>query len=418
VTAPVTVASSAGPRRALRGGAALVAHAVPPSLSALAPLAVLPAVSTTSGPTGWAALALGMSLGGAVAVVAELGWCVTGPQQVAREPRHATALLASSLATRALALLLLMPAAVVLASSLGEEHHGASAWAAAGAALSALSPAWFLTGHGRPWTLVLLETVPRCVALGAAALVILAGGPLEAYGQALAASAVVTCFAAGLVARIGSRDLVHAVRTCGPVLRSQSVTALGRAASVVSTTLPATALTLVAPGAVPAFAAADRLTRAGLSVLAAVPARAQRWLGVATPRDRRRRCLVLMVGNAVLGAGAGTCAALLLSVVVDVLFVGTVDVPLPLAVAEGALVAVICTSRAAGLALVAVGEAASITTASCAAAVVAVIAVPTGGALAGAAGAALGVLLAETVALVVQVRRWHRVAAARPEIAP
>ncbi|WFR68066.1 hypothetical protein P9139_06980 [Curtobacterium flaccumfaciens] len=78
------------------------------------------------GAKGWTAMALALSVGGAAAIIAELGWGVTGPQRLGREPDRAGRLFADSLASRLVAVTVLLPVAVLVTVLLAPAHHGAA----------------------------------------------------------------------------------------------------------------------------------------------------------------------------------------------------------------------------------------------------------------------------------------------------
>lgn len=156
----------------------LLLYGASPVVVALAPFAVVPAVTTRFGADGWAVCAVALSVGAAVAVVAELGWVVVGPQRVSRDPRRHAEIHHDALASRLVALVVLAPVAVVAVTLLVDEHRGAAVLLTLGVAAGALSPTWLFVGLGRPGLTLLCEALPRVVLALAAAGVIALGGPL------------------------------------------------------------------------------------------------------------------------------------------------------------------------------------------------------------------------------------------------
>lgn len=374
-----------------------------PLLAAVSPLLVIPAVTAEFGAAGWTVMALALSVGGAAAVVAELGWGVTGPQRLGREPGRAGQLFAESLASRLAAVAVLLPVAVLVTVLLSPAHQIAAGLLAAAVTLSALSPAWFLIGRGQSWVLVAIDALPRCLAAAVAAIAIVLGAPLVAHGAALLLAAVVTWLLAGRLP-----DAVHlpgaaAFRAAPRVAREQSTLMVARAVSTAYTTLPAAVLGVVAPGTVPAFAAVDRLARMGLAVVAAVPSQMQRWLGHEDASVRAVRIPRALALNAALGVIAGTVVVLVMPTATDLLFNGVVRTDGALVAAAATLVAVVCPSRGAGLVLVAVDRAPSITTAVLVSAPVGIAALAAGALAWGAAGGMAGLAVAEALGLAVQL---------------
>jgi len=391
--------------RRVRQVVRMLLHLAVPSVGAAAPLAVVPAVTATSGAAGWAAVAVGTSIGVAGAVVAELGWSIVGPQAVAREA-SATArslIFTTVLASRLAAVTVVLPVAVVVTSLTAGEHRAAAALVTAGVVLGALSPAWWFIGRGRPGLLLCCETLPRVVALLGAALALTLGAPLGAYGIALVASAVVSFVLAPRLDPDLRLPRLHDYRRVPAALREQGVLVLGRAVTTSYKSLPAALLGAAAPGAVAVFAAVDRPARLGLQVLMSVPDRLQTWVAVPDEATSRRRTRTSFVVNGLLGLGAGAVFAVALPLVAPVLFAGAVTVPTPTVLWGAALVAVICTSRGAGLALVTARRAGHTTSAAAAAALVGVPGVILLGRVHGADGALAALVAAEAVGALVQV---------------
>ena len=401
----------------------LALHLLVPALGAAAPLAVIPAITSTHGASGWAAVAVGLSVGIATAVVAELGWSIVGPQRVARATRPPGELFATASASKLVATAVLLPVAAAVTLAVVDEHRPAAALVSVGVALGALSPAWYFIGLGRPLLVLVAETSPRVLVSLVSAVAIAAGAPLEVYGAGMVLAAVVTF---GVAPRLGGARLPGAddFRAVPAVVRSQLVLVLGRGVATTYKSLPVALLGAVSPGSVAGFAAVDRPLRMGLQVVSAIPDRLQTWVGVPSAELAHRRSLVSLGLNAGLGLVVGVGFALSMPAVAVVLFTGAVPVSPDLAVAGGVLIAVICTSRGAGLALVSAGRHAQTTTASIASAVVGVPGVLVLGAHHGALGAVSALVSAEAVGLVVQLvvlarsRRASSVPAVEPAAEP
>lgn len=380
----------------------LLLYGASPVVVALAPFAVVPAVTTRFGADGWAVCAVALSVGAAVAVVAELGWVVVGPQRVARDPQRHAEIHHDALASRLVALAVLAPVAVVTVTLLVDEHRGAAVLLTLGVAGGALSPTWLFVGLGRPGLTLLCEALPRVVLALAAAGVIALGGPLEAYGLASLLAVVVTLVATARAAGVRVAPARERLLAVPSIVRGQLVVTAGRGVTALYKTLPAALLQAVAPGSVAAFAAVDRLARAGLGIVAVVPQRLQVWVGSPDETVAARRTVASLVLNAGLAAASAVTVLTAMPPVVAVVFTGAVTVEGSAVVATALLVALTCQSRAFGLALVTLDAVRTTTTAATAAAMVGVTGVLWGGAVGGATGALAGLATAEAVAIGVQ----------------
>ncbi|ROS47973.1 hypothetical protein [Frigoribacterium sp. PhB24] len=380
----------------------LALHLLVPALAAAAPLAVIPAVTSTQGASGWSAVAVGLSVGVATSVVAELGWGIVGPQRVARGTRPPGDLFATALASKIVATAVLLPVAAVVTAVVADEHRPAAVLVSVGVALGALSPTWYFIGLGRPLLVLVAETGPRVVVSVASAVAIRAGAPLEVYGAGMVLAAAVTFVVAP---RLGGARLPATgdFRAVGAVVSSQLVLVLGRGVATTYKSLPVAVLGTVSPGSVAAFAAVDRPLRMGLQVVSAIPDRLQTWVGVPSAELARRRSTISLSLNVGLGLVVGLGFATCMPAVADVLFTGAVPVSPDLAVTGGLLVGVICASRGAGLALVSAERHAHTTTASICSALVGVPGTLVLGARLGALGALSALVVAEAVGLVVQL---------------
>lgn len=380
-----------------------------PAAGALSPLLVIPAVSTTFGASGWAVMAIGQSIGGAAAVVGELGWGVVGPQQLPRlGQRRRLRLYRISLASRLLSAVPLALMAGLLAALLVPGGRLEAAMLAAGTALSALSPTWYFIGTNRPLRILSSESLPKILTALVSGIMIYAGVGTIIFG-------VLTIFQVGLTLCLASRGIegptwprAAEFREAPTAMRRQLVIMLGRSVSVIYTYLPTSIAALVAPSAVPAFAAVDRLMRMSLAVLSGIPSRLQSWLGSVSDDGAARRRTRTIQLNLVLGVVCGSGFAVLASWVANIVFAGEVSLSPELSWAAGMLLAVICSSRGIGLVLVSVGGANSITTAIIPSAITGVVMLFPLATGAGAIGVVGAGICAELVGLTIQYVLYRR----------
>lgn len=391
----------------MKGVRRLAGFILLPIIAAVSPLLALPAVTSQFGAEGWAAIALGQSLGGAAAVIVELGWALNGPQRVARAGlRSRKKLLAIALSTKAAALAPMSAVAAVGASLLTASYSFEAALMAVGAAAVGLTSTWFFIGTSSPTRIALADTFPKVTTISVAAVVISTGGPLWAYGAAVLLSSLASPVISALLVGLSRTDM----RGIGPrrlvwFLRAQLMALSGRAVSALYIALPITLVGLAAPGSVALFATVERLQRMGLSVLQAVPNFLQAWVGRGVDQSERlRRARQSVLINVGLGLSAGLGFAILAPPVSRVLFSGVTDIPIELSVLGGLLIAVVCVSRATGnILLVALRDIRSIVRSAIAGAVVGVPLIVSLAAIWGPAGGLIGEIVAECTVLLVQV---------------
>ncbi|WP_230671379.1 hypothetical protein [Rathayibacter sp. Leaf248] len=259
------------------------------------------------------------------------------------------------------------------------------------------------------------DAIPRVIAVVVASLLMLSGLGLWVYG---AVALILPGVAAPLLGlqRTGVRfaDFQRlSVGRLARTVRSQLAALSGRALSAVYIALPVALVSIVAPGAVSVFAAAERLQRMYLTVLIAVPNLMQSWVGGASTADERlaraRRGILLNAGFGLVAGGIFTAIAPFAS---SLIFSGVATIPWQVAALCGAMIFVVCTSRATGnLALVALRRIDVIAYSALAGTIVGVPSILGFSSLLGPAGAVLGELLAEATVLAVQlsgVARGHR----------
>jgi O-antigen/teichoic acid export membrane protein len=373
-----------------------------PAVSAAAPLAVIPAVTSRYGANAWASVAIALSVGNAAAVLAELGWGVVGPQRVARERRRQRSIFMEALASKLIGLIILAPTAAGITYFIASGDALAAAALAFATVLGALSPAWYFIGLGRPMTVLAVDTLPRVAFAVSAAVIISSGGPLVAYGLCMLAAAVVGYLLTALLAKTPILPTLRRFRQAPKTIRRQLVIVVGRGISTLYTALPTAFLGVVSPFSVATFSAVDRPMRMGLTIIAAVPNRLQSWIGTPDLTLTRKRSQQSLKINGLLGAVAGGVFAIITPTVAEWLFTGTISVSYLTSSIGGLLVFVICTSRGFGLALVAAGRANQITSAIIAAAVVGTVALLVLGYIWGTNGALVALVIAECVGLAVQ----------------
>ncbi len=386
------------------------AYILIPILAAVSPLLVLPAITANHGASAWASVAIGQSIGTALATVVELGWGLNGPQRVARTSgRSSLRWLTLSLQTKMVALVPASIVAVVAAASLAPSDSLTSSLVACAMTTSALTATWFFLGKGAPWLILATDGLPRLACLGLSAMFLVMGAPLVTYPLLglLLPSAVAPCLALYIAARSApkSTKLWWRSRAVISALKLQSTALFARAASAVYIALPITLVSIASPASVAAFAAGERLMRMGLAAVAVVPNAMQAWVGA--PADRQSkwsRAKRAMAANAALGFIAAMVFGLAAPWAITWVFSGVVALDTISVWLFALAIFIICTSRGTGgIGLVALTRVRAIAISAAAGATVGVPAILVGAAWGGVPGAVAGEIIAELTVLAVQV---------------
>lgn len=397
-------------RAFLRRSRSLLLFMIIPGAASISPLLTYPALTASFGAQGFAAIAIGQSVGLTTAVVCDLGWAVIGPQMAARGERISE-IHRASIATRLLVLALGVPVAAVAAYYLAQDFRIASAATAISMSLSALSPIWLLTGLNKPGLILTIDSMPRILLNGVAAAVLWAGGPLVVFALANGACVLISLPLASKLGRFGvwpSRSDFHAAPA---LIREHLALTAGRSVTVVYTTLLTAVTSALAPGAVALYAGTDRILRMGLSVLAGFPSRLQSWLGFAEGAELRRRIRLVILANTALGVAAAVIFVAAVGPASRILFRDVIAIPLPTALIGGGIALSVCASRGLGLCLVAARRPNAIARAGGFAAAVGIVAAVSAIPVWGANGGLTAALTAELVGILVQALalKGHRV---------
>lgn len=378
-----------------------------PFLSAVTPFLALPAITSTYGVSGWATVAIAQAAGTFAGLLVELGWGVTGPQRVARmNGKTAASLYRQSVTTKLTVFCVIASPIFFVAHALSPEFKAAGGAIAVATAALGLSPAWFYIGKGRPLRILLFESIPRLIAVAIAAVAIYRNAPIVTYAVGLVASVLVSLLLTAVAGGLGWFQWAGSLAA----MRSQSIVIVGRVIGGAYTSLPTVLLSFVHPNSVPLYAAADRLARMGLSVLAGVPARLQSWIGHESAIVRSQRAKKSLGYNAALGLFSGLTFFVLAPWATRILLSDSVSMNYATSALGGLLVLAVCTSRGFGLSMVSAGRANQLTFAIVLSALVSIPLIFTLGAEFGANGGLLAVLMAEITGIAIQaiivIRRW------------
>lgn len=381
----------------------MVLYLMIPAAGMFSPLLVIPAITSRFGSAGWTGMALAQSLGGSIGIAMEMGWGISGPQLVAGlNEKGRLEQYRLSITSRGLMMPLAVAAAATATALLVHEYVVPAAILAGAAATSAMTPAWYFLGIGQPLAILWSESVPKVLIASVSAAVIWLGGPYVTYSLLMCLTLPIALIVGGNLAGPDSWPKRSDWLAAPGVIRQQLVMGSGRAIQVIYSGLPVTFVQIAAPEATAVFAATERLTRMTLSVLFALPARLQNWIGSAEPAQRTHRIRVSVRLCAAMGLTAGVAYALLAPTVSRVIFTGAADLPYSVAAASGVLLGLLCVSVGLGLAMVATGQSNAITIAVIPSAIIAIGTIGVMAAWGGPVGAVLAEIAAEAAGTAMQ----------------
>jgi O-antigen/teichoic acid export membrane protein len=408
-----------------RGGARplirrILAFAGVPFLALLAPFLFLPVLARLAGVDAWVAIALGQSVGGFAALVGGLGYSTLAPPQVAvADADRRRRMLATSLHVRAPVWLVTGGIAAVVAALLAPAtHRPEAAVMAVAMSLAALAPTWYWIGVGRALPIVWTEVLPRMVATLAATAILLAGGAVIWYPVLLivamiAGPAVVYLRLAGPeLARVDREDARVVLRTNPPAVIAET------AAGAYNSLAVALVAGVTPVGQAARYVSGDKSYRIGQYAVSALGNALQGWVAeVSAQRSalaRRLRIAVLL--HVALGLVGLITFALIGPALTALLFGPEVAIDELTALGFGVAAVGIALGTACGrIGLITLGARNAFAACVVAASAIGITGLLVGGALAGAAGAAWGLGIAELASGLTQgivlLGIWRRLAA-------
>ncbi|HTL41893.1 MAG TPA: polysaccharide biosynthesis protein [Pseudolysinimonas sp.] len=408
----MTGASASASRLARR----ILAFAVVPFLSLLAPFLFLPVLARLAGADPWVAIALGQSVGGFAALVAGLGYPTLAPPRIAAsDEARRRRILATSLHVRLPVWLVAAMAAGVVAAVLApSSHRPEAAVMATGMSLAGLAPTWYWIGVGRALPILWFEVLPRMAATLVAAGILLAGGdvlwyPILLIVAMIAGHAVVYLREAGAeLTRVDRSDAMMILRTHPPGVIAESAAGAYNALAVAL-------VTGVSPVVEAAqYISGDKSYRIGQYSVSALGNALQGWVAETVDRAQLARRLRIAVAlHAGVGALGFLTFALLGPLLTRVLFGSEVAIDELAAVGFGLATLGIAIGTGCGrIGLVTLDARTAFMVCVLVASAFGVVALLAGGAVWGATGAAWGLGITEvasgTVQGIVLLAVWRR----------
>ncbi len=378
-----------------------------PLLSLLAPFLLLPIIARLGGVEGWAAIAIGQSFGAFAAIAVTFGWTLVGPAKVAGASESLRRLhYGDSMISRLLILTIVVPLASAATLALAPESHRFDALAMAVAmAIGSLSPAWYAIGVGRPGWIAQFDVVPRLVAVGVSAALLLYTGWIILYPICLIFATIIgTGIFSFRIGQLHLRKGTEIARVLGQMWADRTGALTVITAGAYSAT-PVALLSLVAPaGSVAIFASAEKLYKLSLFSVQSLGGAFQGWVAEDAPTHVTRRMHFSLLSHTLLGLSGGSGIALLGEPITRLLFGEAVAADPMTSLYYGlAFMAVSINTSTGRHILVPLGQLRSVLVSTLVGAVVGVSSMIVLGTIYGGPGGAAGLAAGEIAVCVVQI---------------
>lgn len=300
------------------------------AVNALASLLTIPFIIRFAGEGQWAAIAVGQSLGSILSVFSLLGWSLTGPSDVARAnglQRGSIYLESIHIRTGAAAILIML--ALIVSQFIGSLNPTATWLASCSMITQGVGATWFYVGEGRPLRLLLFDTLPRALGVGAATICVglTASAVLYSLIVFITTTVAVVLTSIDILNRYlrGQKASVEFSVT-GVLSRQRHAIATG-ALTATYQSAPILIVQLLAPQIVPLFALLDKLRMQALTAYRPIAQAFQGWVPAAISiQNVEQRARVVIRVSSVLALAGGILTALLLPYLVSILSVGRLEV--------------------------------------------------------------------------------------------
>lgn len=333
------------------------------------------------------------------------GWGITGPTQVAVADTAGRArFYVESLKARSLLFVPGTSLAVFLTFTLAHHNKIEAATAAITFTTTGLAAGWFFTGAARPYSFLLLDTLPRVLGTVAGGIALFFGAPLIAFPAlqflGVAVGVVVSSLeiSKGLHCRGDSRRSVRSIF----MGQSSGIVIAGISALYIS--VPISLVAWLAPVSLPMYALADKVLRFSTSAFAPATQFLQGWVPAADSRHLNQRVQKAFVLGVIMSITLGITFVLFLPWVSSVLSSGAVRTDLSFSLPFGVMLSVLILAQVTGLVcLLALGREGRLAVYAALGLIVAIPGIILGVYLDGAQGAAWAVSVSEMAALTPQV---------------
>lgn len=378
-----------------------------PFISAMTPLLLLPIVARLGGPEGWASVSIGQAVGAVGSVAIGYGSMIWGPPAIASSSRDddRRAIYSNVLASKALTSSIVLPVIVLLTILMSPSRHLLEGIGMALAmALAGWSPSWYLIGLGKPGPIATFETIPKLVATGISACLLLLTGIIWFYPLCLILAMVIGL---GLFHRKVLGTFWPRIRPFHrdtlKTLRSRSNTALIEATGVAYVAAPVPVVSMRGnANEISSVASGDKIYRYGLFAVVALANAVQGWVLEPTTSRRFRRHIIAISAHAVLGLFGFTFLCIAGPWATEFLFGSAVAAQGPMMAFYGAAYFAVCASTPfVRNVLIPAGKTRIVLVATIVGAVIGLPAMIVLNATSGSAGVALGLAISEFLVLAI-----------------
>lgn len=256
----------------------------------MAAFLAIPFLIRLGGADGWAAIAVGQSVGGVVATVSLFGWGVSGPTEISRttiaDRGHVYWV---SFWMRLGVLALSLPAGMLFVDLFVDPQFKFAALGVLGAtSLQSLTANWYLSGLRMPYRIAVLESVPRALAQVIGVLSVYLSDHLWLYGIVLLVSELIFVILSTVLfaSPMGFRSTLIAARVR---IRQQAPLVLSAVAGASYTKAAVPIVAAVAPGAVAVFSVLDRVQQVARAIISPLTMYFQGWVVSDASLERSRK---------------------------------------------------------------------------------------------------------------------------------
>ncbi|MCO7221847.1 oligosaccharide flippase family protein [Klenkia sp. PcliD-1-E] len=395
--------------------------------TAVAPLVALPAITSSAGAAGFAAVVLGQTLGAAAAVVVLMGWGLVGAHVVAvrqGSPEQLQEVYWTSLFTRLAVSAVVLPVVALVAFLVAPDEPAVVALMAVGSSLVGLTSSWYFVGLGRSGLVAVYETLPQVGVSVLGSIALWLGMPLVGFPLLTIAANLLAVLLAFLRLR-GDRATrrVPGIRATITSLREQAPLIVSSLATYAWTGFAVTLVAAVAPASLPLFAALYRVQLLGRALLFPFKNALQSWVSGSRGAERAGRTRTAVLATGAAGLLAAVSMTILTPVLDGLIFSGTIEVGVGEAAAMASSLVVVSLSLGySAYVLIPAGLTRVVVASTVTGAVVGAPLLLLGARAGGAVGASLAILVTETVVLATALgvrsvvgRRARRTAAPLPD---
>lgn len=302
-----------------------------PACSFLASLVILPVISARFGAAAWSTVALGQSTGAIASIVVGLTWPIEGGNLVAAAEREQRGqLYARSVASQGIVFVVVGAVTFVITALLAPDYRLEAALFAIATTMNGFTAAWYYSGIGTPRPLLINEGLVRLLGYAVALAGLLLGADLMWYAASTVVAGLVMLMANWWTAII--RPKVRVPRTIlRDGLRTVREEWFGTASRLIQSVYSfggPSLFAVLAPAALPSYAAARTVQVAAANGLSALPNAFVSWVGSVSGAARGDRVRRANLAMAVFAALIFVGVAALGQVGLDYLFAGRLALPL------------------------------------------------------------------------------------------